>query len=178
MKYLSKCSSNGYSLLELIVVLVLIGLGTAIITPFLISTLDKTKLQTSAKEIATTLRFSRNNAITTKKPFYTYIDLDESAYWISPEKAEKENRTGFDYKKTRKSAAHIRTIPKEIKIQSIETGSSTVEEGIIMIPFYPQGNTINTKVVLQKKGNTNPEKYYVIHLDEVTGRVRVLKGMQ
>ncbi len=175
MKFLSKGSASGYSLIELIVVLVLIGLLTAIVTPFTISTINKIRLKTSAKEIATSLRYARSNAITSKKPYYFYIDLNRSAYWISPEGVEKNKWGDFDYEDILKTATKIRTTSKEIVIQKVEVGTSIAEKGIVVIPFYPQGGTIKTIVSLQKKKGTHSEKNYEIHLDEVTGRVKIVK---
>lgn len=177
MKFLSKnTSSSGYSLIELIVVLVLIGLLTAIITPFIVSTLDKTRLKTSAKEISTSFRYARSNAITHKKPYYFYIDLDHSAYWISPENIERDSWGDLNYEDALSKANKIRTIPKEIIIQRVETGASITENGIIIIPFFPQGGTINTIVFLQKRFGPNSEKNYEVHLDEVTGRTKIVKA--
>lgn len=176
MKFLSKNTSSGYSLIELIVVVVLIGLLTAIITPFIVSTLDKTRLKTSAKEISTSLRYARSNAITHKKPYYFYIDLDHSAYWISPENTERDSWGDLNYEDALSKASKIRKTPKEIIIQRVETGGSITEKGITIIPFFPQGGTINTIIFLQKKFDPDSEKHYEVHLDEVTGRVKIIKA--
>lgn len=176
MKYLSKQSLSGYSLIELIVVLVLIGLITAIATPFLMTTIGKTKLKTSAKEIATTFRYARSRAIATKNPFYFYLDLNRSAYWISPENINKDKKGNFNYEDVLKTATKIRTISKEIIIQKVSVGTSTKDEGIIKIPFYPQGNTINAKIYLKQKNESNSAKHYEILLDEITGRVKITKS--
>lgn len=176
MKYLSKQSLSGYSLIELIVVLLIIGLISAIATPFLITTISKTKLKASAKEIATTFRYARSRAIATKKPYYFYLDLNRSAYWISPENVDKDKKGNFNYEDVLKTATKIRTISKEIIIQKVNVGKSTKDEGIIKIPFYPQGNTINAKVYLKKKDASNSAKHYEILLDEVTGRVKIVQN--
>lgn len=175
MKYLSKQNPSGYSLVELIIVLVLIGLITAAVVPFLMSTIDKTKLKTSAKEIAASLRYARNLAITTKKLHYFYIDLDRSSYWISLENLEIDHQGYFDQDNAVSTVGRIRTISKEIMIQKVEAGTSVTEDGIMIIPFFPQGNTIDTTVYLRKKVDANSNRNYEVHLDEVTGRVKIVK---
>ena len=175
MKYLSKKSPSGYSLIELIVVLVLIGILSAIATPLLISTIMKTQLKTSAKELATTFRYARSQAISTKKPFYFYVDLDNSSYWISSDVENAESEGTFDAETVREAATNIRSTSKEIIIKKVDAALSTMNEGIVEIPFYPQGNTINVIVYLEKRNESNSDRNYEIHLDEITGKVKIIK---
>jgi type II secretion system protein H len=175
MKYLSKKSTSGYSLIELIVVLVLIGMLSAIATPLLISTIMKTQLKTSAKELATTFRYARSQAISTKKPYYFYVDLDNSSYWISSDVENAESEGTFDAETVRKAATNIRSTSKEIMIKKVDAALSTMNEGIVEIPFYPQGNTINVIVYLEKRNESNSDRNYEIHLDEITGKVKIIK---
>ncbi len=167
-------SSSGYSLIELVVVLILIGLFTAIASPFIISTLTKTKLKTTAKEIATTLRYARSQAIPSKKPYYFYIDLDNPSFWISPETVETDRQGFINYEDAYKAAGKIRPISDEIIIEKVEAGLSVASDGIMIIPFYPQGNTVSSNVYLHKRNDSSSEKYLEIQLDEITGKVRIV----
>ena len=178
MKYLSKQSKRppaGYSLIELIVVLVLIGTISAVVTPLFISTIFKTRMKTSAKNLATTFRYARSQAINTKKPYYFYIDLDNSSYWISSDIENEESEVLFDAEEARKAAVNVRKTSREIVIKKVEVGLSTIEEGVVEIPFYPQGSTIDTNVYLEKRNGSNSDKKFEIHLDEITGKVKLVK---
>ncbi len=135
----------------------------------------KTKLKTSAKELATSFRYARSQAISTKKPHYLYVDLDNSSYWILSDVENVESEDSFDAENAREAATNIRSISKEIIIKKVEAGLSTIEEGIIEIPFYPQGNTIDVIVYLEKRNGSNSDRNYEIHLDEITGRVKIVK---
>ncbi len=175
MKYLSKKSPSGFSLIELIVVLVLIGLLSAITMPLLISSITKTRLKTSAKELATSFRYARNQAISTKKPYYFYVDLDNSSYWISSDVENVESKDFFDAEDAREAAINIRHTSKEITIKKVDAALSTIKEGIVEIPFYPQGNTIDVIVYLEKRNESKSDRNYEIHLDEITGKVKIIK---
>ena len=175
MKYLSKKFPSGYSLIELIVVLVLIGILSVIATPLLVSSIMKTKLKTSAKELATTFRYARSQAISAKKPYYFYVDIDNSSYWVSSDVENVESEDSFDAEEARKTATNIRNTSKEIIIKKVDAALSTFKEGIVEIPFYPQGNTIEVIVYLEKRNETNSDRNYEIHLDEITGRVKIMK---
>ena len=132
-------------------------------------------MKTSAKEIATSFRYARSQAINIKKPHYFYIDLDNSSYWISSDVVNMEREEFFDAEDARKAATQIRKTSREIIIQRVKAGLSTLEDGIIEIPFYPQGNTIDVKVFLKKRNGLNSDSNYEIHLDEITGRVKLVK---
>ena len=176
MKYLSKELPSGYSLIELIVVMVLIGLLSAIIMPLFISSITKTRLKTSAKELATSFRYARSQAISTKKPHYVYIDLDNSSYWISSDAVNRKTEFFFNAEDARKTATNIRSTSKEIIIKKVEAGLTTETEGIVEIPFYPQGNVRDKVIVyLERRSGSKPDRNYEIHLDEVTGRVKIIK---
>lgn len=135
----------------------------------------KTKLKTSAKELATTFRYARSQAISTKKPHYFYIDLDNSSYWISSDVENAESGGSFDAENAREAATNIRHTSKEIRIKKVDAALSIIEEGIVEIPFYPQGNTIDVVVYLEKRNESNSDRNYEIHLDEITGRIKIIK---
>lgn len=147
----------------------------AVTVPLFVSSVNKTKMKTSAKEIATSFRYARSQAINTKKPYYFYFDLDNSSYWISSEPINEDSKDIFDAEEARKKATKVRSTSKEIIIQKVEAGLTTAEKGIIEIPFYPQGNTIDTRVYLEKRNESNPDSNYEIHLDEITGRVKIVR---
>ena len=59
--------NKGFSLLELILVLFLMGLIVGLALPFVVKTLDRVKLQSETRQIASTLQFARSEAISKKK---------------------------------------------------------------------------------------------------------------
>lgn len=170
----SKSTSSGYSLVELIVVMLLIGLLSAMAAPLFFSTVSKTRLKGAAKEMATTFRYARSLAINTKKPHYLLIDLEKSSYSVSVERNEKSDDS-FDDEDSLKSVTPTRTISKEIIISKIKTGSSEIVDDVVKIPFYPQGNSIETIVYLKMRNESESKYKYEIHLDEITGKVTILK---
>ena len=59
-------AAAGFTLLELLVVMVLIGLMTALVAPRLAGTLSTTSARASVKRIAAALRYARNHAASEK----------------------------------------------------------------------------------------------------------------
>jgi len=94
-----KTGCLGFTLLELTLVMFFMALIAGLSTPFVMSTLDRMELQTSARKIASTLRYARNEAITSKKPVIFSGNLVRNHFWIKQ-----------DYKK-RNSKNHILSRP-------------------------------------------------------------------
>jgi general secretion pathway protein H len=76
-------SSNGFTLIEIIIVLLISVLGFAAISSNISSGNQSTKLQAIARDIASALRFAHGEALMTRNEISVAINLDENSYRIS-----------------------------------------------------------------------------------------------
>jgi general secretion pathway protein H len=76
-------SISGFTLLELLVVLLLIGLLTALVFPSIGRGMGALKLKTSSREIMATLRLARSKAITEQKIYWVSFDLEKNEIELS-----------------------------------------------------------------------------------------------
>ena len=74
---------SGFTLLELTLVMFFIALIAGLTTPFVMSTLDRMQLQTSARKVASTLRYARSEAIAVKKPVIFAGNLTQNKFWVT-----------------------------------------------------------------------------------------------
>jgi prepilin-type N-terminal cleavage/methylation domain-containing protein len=81
--------SGGFTLLELIVVLLIIGLMMALVTPRLIGSLTKMNLKTSAQKISSFLRYARSQAVSGQTYIMPFLILKKTAY-INAEKPQDD----------------------------------------------------------------------------------------
>jgi type II secretion system protein H len=86
---------DGFTLLELILVLFLMGLMAGIVLPFVVSTLDRVKLQSEARQISSALQFARSEAITKKTLFTFNANIDKNQYWLAIPKEKKSHKKKF-----------------------------------------------------------------------------------
>ena len=115
---------DGFTLLELILVLFLMGLMAGIVLPFVVSTLDRVKLQSEARQISSALQFARSEAITKKTLFTFNADIDNNQYWLATPK-EKE-------------VTQSKNLDETVKIKNYQGAEETVSDGTFIINFYPR----------------------------------------
>ena len=90
--FLVKWACSGFTLIELTLVIIFMALIAGLATPFVMSTLDRMELQTSARQVTSELRYARSEAITIKKPVIFNVDLTNNKFWVSTEHENKVPR--------------------------------------------------------------------------------------
>ena len=120
--------NKGFSLIELIVVLVLIGLSISLVTPSL-SRLSKTiELKGAAQKISAILRYCRSEAVNKGQVYQILFDSDLREVRVQTmesieEKEESEKREEKAFKKTYPLPSGINM--REVKIASPQYPSSS-----------------------------------------------------
>jgi general secretion pathway protein H len=76
-------SQTGFSLLELLVVLMLLALVTAVVVPSLGRSLATAKLKTSSREIAATIRLARSKAVREQQVYLLGFNLEKDEMELS-----------------------------------------------------------------------------------------------
>jgi general secretion pathway protein H len=76
-------TAQGFTLLELIIVLIISVLGFAVVGSNISSGNQSTRLQAAARDIASALRYAHGQALVSRQPVSVAIDLDQNSYRIS-----------------------------------------------------------------------------------------------
>lgn len=165
-------SARGFTLLELVVVLAILGMALALVAPDLRRNLDSLRYRAAIRELAAALRYARSEAVHTKDTQEVTIDAKEGVYTLSP--AEKDDAGKGEAKapdEAAKPAAAKREgkLPSGLSVESEEgryPGSQ--EEGPLIIKFFPKGSSSGAALVL-KGGKVG----YRLDVDAITGNVRI-----
>jgi prepilin-type N-terminal cleavage/methylation domain-containing protein len=157
---------QGFTLLEVVVVLVFIGLIASLTTPYLMSTLDRVKHQAETRKINSALRFARSEAITRKTVFTFNGDTQTRKYWIS---AREKNRP---------ATARIRTLAPGLTMAHTTSEEDKLDNGKFAINFYPRGNSSGGIIRVTKISSDKSESAYEITIDPITGTSRINQEAQ
>lgn len=147
---------KGFTLIELVVVLVILGVASAVVFPRLEGVFSDDYLGSSARALVGMIRHAQSQAAITGKEKTLYYDLDKGKYWTAEPGEEGEIEAK-------------RYLPEGIRFQSIIT-RKRINEGIASSRFSPQGWVEKTSI--QLKNEKGEELFIYI---KPTGRVRILK---
>jgi general secretion pathway protein H len=123
-------SLQGFTLLELIIVLVISVLGFAAVAVNISSGNASTHLETVARDLASALRYAHGQALLTHKPVSVIVDLEQNQYRIS----DRERAYDFD--------GHI-----EVSLTVAEETFGDGKAGAIQ--FFPDGSSTGGRVTLE-----------------------------
>ncbi len=172
--------SRGFTLLELIVVLLIIGLMTALVTPRLVGSLTKMNLKTSAQKISSSLRYARSQAVTGQVIFHAVLDFEKNGMFIKAEKTQDDEdlylideieATEADNTEGREYRTESYFLPDGVRIEKAMTTNDEIDSGLFNIVFYPAGNSSGGTVVLIDE----KERRFQITVDFITGIVNLME---
>jgi prepilin-type N-terminal cleavage/methylation domain-containing protein len=157
-------NARGFTLLEIILVLVFIGLIAGLTTPFVMSTLERIKHQSEARKIFSALRYARSEAITSKTVTTFNANIGSNKYWISH--------------KGDKTSPVTKILDPGFTLSYITGNEETIESGTFAVKFYPRGNSDGGTILIAVVAPGKSDSAYEITLDPITGSSRIEQKAQ
>jgi general secretion pathway protein H len=158
--------ARGFSLLELIIVLFIMGFSIALISPSLTRILESAEIKATAQKVSSILRNSRSEAVNRGEVYQVLFDLRSGAVnvrTIRPEEMETEET------KDKKGSGRTFSIPGGIQIREMKTGSGQYPSELPAIEFYPNGGSNGSSFLLEGED----QRQYRIHVHSITGAVKI-----
>lgn len=136
---------DGFTLIELSVVLILVGVVFLVIFPNLSGLFSGRRLMGFSREMAGALDYARARAVIEGRPQTFQIDQGRGEYSI-----RRKKETGKDYDRTDEEEIVKKwKIPDEIKVGRLELETKVTEDFEPVIRFYPRGNSNGAVISLE-----------------------------
>jgi general secretion pathway protein H len=149
---------RGFSLIELIVVLTIIGLSVSFVIPTLSKFSKTMELKGAVKKVSAILRYGRSEAVHKGR-----------AYQVLFNPESREIRARLVETDENKTSEKVYFLPRGIDLKEIDAGSPQNPSDLPAIEFYPNGGSSGGRVVLNSQGR----KGYGIKVHFLTGMVMV-----
>ncbi len=169
----------GMTLLELIVVLVIAGMVTALVLPRFSRSLYRLDLKTSAQKTSSVLRYARSQAVSEQITHYVVFDFEKNGCIVQTELPGTDDDFHSETETTElETADGLRVevitvqsyfLPETVKIEKAALNDKEIDSGVYAVEFYPAGNSSGGTIVLmdEKKRRMN------ITVDFITGMVDI-----
>jgi type II secretion system protein H len=184
------CSdAPGFTLIELMIVLVIMGLVLAFAAPRIASNLLGLSLDTTAKKVAGALRYARSQALTTGRIYNAIFDCEngrmiiveawkpsaaeEYAAEIAAEAADdaQEQGTASEILNRQRQQPKTYELPEEIRFGAVTIGDAVCNDDngkdICQMAFFPDGTSQGGEIIL----TDTKERIYSIDINLLTGIV-------
>lgn len=170
-------SRRGYTLIEVLIVVVVIGIASAVVVPGLIraSTLG---IQAAARTAIADVLYAQNEAVVQQRPFTVYVDTDAERYWMETdadgdgvdEPVSLQWRVGGDsFIDFARDERFEGVSLARVELDASGNPTFTEDGGVVTIRFDELGSPDSRA----QFGLLSDKQRFVIAVAEFTGRVTV-----
>jgi general secretion pathway protein H len=149
---MSRHAQRGFTLLEMLLVLVIAASGYALVVRFTSGGVSGAELKSAARAVAAGLRDARGTAIATQHTAALTLDLEGRSFEVS-------------------GGRRARALPERLELKLYTAQSEIVDERRGAIRFYPDGSSTGGRVTV-----ASGERRLLVDVDWLTGRVSIKEG--
>ena len=146
--------ASGFTLLEVVIVVMLISFALAISYPALSRGGASLRLRASARDVLNTLRFARERAITEQRVTRIVVDREAGQLHLTDEFGAPEKSY---------------SLKTGLRFEQLVAGDQRVDEGPLVVRFLPNGSGESAKIALQSETGA----IIWIVTDPITGGARI-----
>lgn len=171
----------GFTLIELIVVMVIMATVVGIALPRLVAWIGHGDLGAEARRLAGMIRYARYEAARQQRPFYLTLDLEQHAYWIElrrdPDEVEDPGYwvSGWDssdreYTPYEDNYVGRQELRRRLLFDHVEFADGTRETyGKVRLEFRPDGTSETVAIYLALE----EERQATVIVNGQTGKVDI-----
>jgi type II secretion system protein H len=175
----------GFTLVELMVVCVVVGIMTAMILPEMLGTMEEARLRSSARKMISVFQLARSRAIITREPHRVRFDVEGRKYQLEARGASGQGRGGYAATgislgsggeldprieiAIRRSRGSEESVSADVVSPGATAGGAHEAEGVDAITFYADGTADAGEMMLRDRHGFG----LGLRVDHATGRVEL-----
>lgn len=140
----------GFTLIELVVVLAILGLAYALVPPLLSGVRANAELKGAARQLAAGLRQARNYAVVRRTEAVLTLDVEKRDFAVSGD-------------------ARTYRLPRQVQLRLVTAQREVVDDKQAAIRFYADGSSNGARITLM-----SGERSFEVDVNWLTGRVAIL----
>jgi type II secretion system protein H len=182
---LRRRSRNGFSLLELMVVLVLIAIMTALIIPEMKGTYEEAVLRSTGRQILSALKLAHSQSITLQQPHRLRLDQDGGRYVVERAARDAEGPgflpvqefSGASGRLDPRISIEVRRPDAQGAVETLEELAPDLEGGFDLpertstVSFYPSGMADAAEIRLRDRQGFG----IALQINPTTARVKIVE---
>jgi prepilin-type N-terminal cleavage/methylation domain-containing protein len=158
-------NNKGFTMLEMMIVVVAIGIIAALMVPGFGKTMDRLKLKTAGRDVVSAIRLARSDAVSQKGQHGVYFDYNSGNYIIF---RDVVNPSSFTYDLGQDSVVLIKELPKSVHLGYVSFPNSTI--------VFKTNGSASTSGQVYMSSYGQYEGYLTVDVLGSTGRVKLILG--
>jgi general secretion pathway protein H len=147
----ARAGQHGFTLLEILIVLVIGVLLVALVPPLLSGMSGATELRGAARQLAAGLRNARNEAVTRQQEAVLTLDLERHRFGVTGDPREI-------------------ALPESVALKLYTAQSELLDSATGGIRFFPDGSSTGGAITV-----SGPKLAYRLNVDWLTGAVAIVE---
>jgi len=142
----------GFTLLELIVVVTLLGIISMTVVPVFVGSMSSLQLKNTSNDVVALLNFVQQRAVSESREHRIYFDDEAGEYWV-------EILAGYDednekiFREVSASYGEIHELSSNLSFERVRMPKDRDRNGLYYVSCYPNGATDRGQITIQDERN-------------------------
>ncbi|MBI2425216.1 MAG: hypothetical protein HYV27_20485 [Candidatus Hydrogenedentes bacterium] len=154
--------------MELVVVIALLGIITAMIVPIYSTSITRVQVGNARSDMVSVIRYVQERAVSDALEYRIFFDLGENAYWVGYGVREEDGEKRFY--KMNEDLGEWQVLPPYIEIEGVKARRDD-ETGDEFLACYPNGSC--DEVELNFRDNRSIDRTFRLRTVGVLGAIEV-----